>query len=158
MFGVQSLPLSAIKAVFEHSVLRPFLFSLCSMTLVSFLRPSPNHPSSFHVSELFQAPIFVLMPLLPLLFHSFQLLLRSDYIFCKFVMHTWYFQEFLDMYQITKSLKYLKVHAHPFLFIKEIIRILWSNVFSNSCLTDVLSDSSPTEIDFSSRCTWWTWK
>lgn len=87
MFAVQSLPLNTIKAVFEHSMLRPFLFSLHSMTLVSFLRPAPNHPSSFHVSELFQAPIFI--HLLPLLFHSLQLLLRSNYIFCKL----WYIHD-----------------------------------------------------------------
>lgn len=68
------------------------------------------------------------------------------------------FQKLLDMYQITKNPKYLKVNAHPFLFIEEIIRILSSKVFSNSCFTNVLSDSSPTEKDFSSKCTYWIWK
>lgn len=131
-------------AIFERPVLTLLLSSLLCRALGSLLKLYTSL-SSFHISELSQAPLPRLLPLSSLLFHS-----SSDQITSANCAVYTLLPEILGLYQITRSPEYLKDGAHHFCSQKEKKNTFKEWFFDLMCFTDTLKGSFPTKICFSS--------
>lgn len=140
------LLLSVLVAIFEQPVLTTVSPLLTLQSSSSLLKLYTNSLSSFHILELFQALLFMLLPLSSLLFNSSQLL-WSDYI-CKLCCvhitsrNSWF------VFQLTRSPKYLKDHAHCFFSQKEKKSTFKQWFLTLTCFTDTLKGSFPEKYIF----------